>query len=223
MLTECSELALTMSPSSPEAIHICRFLYESESKCLQTEGCCLVNSRCEQSLYELEILFVPQWHCTPIHCPVTGTVLIKWQPCCHSFRSSHIQLFQRCVRASNHSESSPLMTLQAGRWSPWQPAVAREERWLEGKSNVGQHKRGIFLKNLSDLSLELIHHFPGCCSWLQAGSWLKRAHERKVRPASQPRWQSAVGEKKEKKKEKENSLCKEFSKCYWLLFLIYGT
>lgn len=40
------------------------------------------------------------------------------------------------------------MTLQAGHWSPWQPpvlAVALE--WMiRKKSNVGQHKRGIFLK-----------------------------------------------------------------------------
>lgn len=167
-----------------------------------------------------------EWMCGlatlfPTQCPVIVAALIKCQATAAA-AATHLPLTYptfpaACPSQPSQSESSPLMTLRAGLRSPWQPAEAREERWLGGKSNVGQHKRGIFLKNLSDPSLELIHHLPGCCLWLQAGSWLKRAHEREVRPTPRPRWQECSG------KGEKSSFSEEFSQfCNLLLWGFFG-
>lgn len=58
-----------------------------------------------------------------------------------SYQSSYVSVlanildfFNRKSELCNHSDSSPLMTLQVGQWSPWQPPVAWEERWLERKN-----------------------------------------------------------------------------------------
>lgn len=65
--------------------------------------------------------------------------LAMWDPLT-SYQSLYVSVlanildFFNCgFELCNHSASSPLMTLQVGQWSPWQPPVAWEERWLERK------------------------------------------------------------------------------------------
>lgn len=78
--------------------------------------------------YNLDSNHVLLYHlsCTPPSC----TLLIS-QEVVLPLISWHIKLCRWCVRASNHSESSLLMTLQAGQWSsvlPPETAVAWEKR-----------------------------------------------------------------------------------------------
>lgn len=113
------------------------------------------------------------------------------------------------VKPLNDSPGRPLVPMAApGAGSgPGGKMIGRKNQCRSAQT------RHLLKKNLSDLSLELIHHFPGWCSWPRAGSWFKRAHERKVRRTSQQWWQWLVVERK------NWFFSKSFNKYYWLLSL----
>lgn len=127
------------------------------------------------------------------------TVLIKQEVVATLYQLAYLTFSIVClsqqsqqVEPPNDSPRRPLVPM----------AASGAGSGLGGKM-IGKKKRcrsaqtrHLLKKTLSDLSLELIHHFPGCCLWLRARSWFKRAHERKVRETSQQRWQWMVEGKK---------------------------
>lgn len=104
---------------------------------------------------------------------------------------SFCHLLSADISDSFHCASEPAITVSpASQWlrrpasdphgSLWGLKWPAEERWLEGKSDVGQHKRGCFKKKKTVTSKSGAHSpFP----WFLLGttSWFKRPHERKVR------------------------------------------